>query len=195
MLTEIKHLIHIFYLNSIVINFCWVPSHCGILQNEKADIAAKQAAKNERNSIAIPMKYDLHEGYTILEKHVWHQFSESCDSLFPYELNQDFNISLISKRNEEIISSRKAREVISLAYKIKLNALKTKHCKNIHCICGVPLMLGHILDLCQGIRQYLPDSLADQISAYGNKENIMRNPSLVMNFSKFLLESPLGIFL
>ena len=50
---EIKHLIHIFCIKGIQINFCWVPSHCNIFSNEKADLAANKAAQNDTNSISV----------------------------------------------------------------------------------------------------------------------------------------------
>ena len=50
---EVKYLIHCIMYKGIGIEFCWVPSHCGLYWNEISDKLAKQGAvKNmsERSS-------------------------------------------------------------------------------------------------------------------------------------------------
>ena len=50
---EIKYLIHCLIMKGSCVDFCWVPSHCGILHNELADRAAKKGALNTPNSTLI----------------------------------------------------------------------------------------------------------------------------------------------
>ena len=41
---EVKYLIHCIMYKGIGIEFCWVPSHCGLYWNEISDKLAKQGA-------------------------------------------------------------------------------------------------------------------------------------------------------
>ena len=43
---EIKHLVHCLNITGTVVTFCWIPSHCGLTFNERADRAAKREAIN-----------------------------------------------------------------------------------------------------------------------------------------------------
>ena len=44
MFYEVKYLIHCIMYKGIGIEFCWVPSHCGLYWNEISDKLAKQCA-------------------------------------------------------------------------------------------------------------------------------------------------------
>ena len=41
---EVKYLIHCIMYRGIGIEFCWVPSHCGLYWNEMSDKLAKEGA-------------------------------------------------------------------------------------------------------------------------------------------------------
>ena len=43
-LYEVKYLIHCIMYRGLGIEFCWVPSHCGLYWNEVSDKLAKQGA-------------------------------------------------------------------------------------------------------------------------------------------------------
>ena len=51
---EIKHLIHTLQLRNILINFLWVPSHCGIFWNDQVDSLAKTGAIDPQKVNMIP---------------------------------------------------------------------------------------------------------------------------------------------
>ena len=72
---EIKFLIHCFALKGIGVNFCWIPSHCGLFWNELADFSAKQGA-SERPSDTFNFSLSLssHEIITILTNWVRSNF-------------------------------------------------------------------------------------------------------------------------
>ena len=68
---EIKHHIHCLTLRGSVIQFCWVPSHCGIYGNEWVDRAAKQSAKNNSNCINLNIPLSVEENYSLLVTCIW----------------------------------------------------------------------------------------------------------------------------
>ena len=49
---EVKYLIHCIMYKGIGIEFCWVPSHCGLYWNEISDKLAKQAAMRNMSEIS-----------------------------------------------------------------------------------------------------------------------------------------------
>ena len=49
----LKLIAEIFELNKII-TFCWIPSHCGIPGNERADRAAKDALNKDITPMLIP---------------------------------------------------------------------------------------------------------------------------------------------
>ena len=51
-LYEIKYLIHCILYRGIGIEFCWVPSHCGLYWNEMSDKLAKEVAMKNMYEIS-----------------------------------------------------------------------------------------------------------------------------------------------
>ena len=49
---EVKYLIHCIMYKGIGIEFCWVPSHCGLYWNETSDKLAKQGAMKNMSEIS-----------------------------------------------------------------------------------------------------------------------------------------------
>ena len=49
---EVKYLIHCFMSRGIGIEFCWIPSHCGLYWNEMSDKLAKQGAMKNMSEIS-----------------------------------------------------------------------------------------------------------------------------------------------
>ena len=53
-LYEVEHLIPCIMSRGIGIEFCWVPSHCGLYWNEISDKLAKQGAMKKHVGNIIP---------------------------------------------------------------------------------------------------------------------------------------------
>ena len=76
------------------------------------------------------------------------------------------------------------RNISSLAYRLSLNSLKTKYCKNIACICKNKLTVKHILNPCNIIKTILPVELSVT-------DNLEYN-TFVLAVAKALIYSPIG---
>ena len=63
---EIKYIIHSLLAKGTIVDFCWVPSHCGLFRNERVDRIAKHGAfGNTFSHIGIPLS--TRELFNILE--------------------------------------------------------------------------------------------------------------------------------
>ena len=60
------------------IEFCWVPSHCGLYWNEISDKLAKQGAMKNMSGISYSnVQLSYHETASILEKTVYQELQKS----------------------------------------------------------------------------------------------------------------------
>ena len=83
-LYEVKYLIHCIMYRGIGIEFCWVPSHCGLYWNEVSDKSAKQGAmKNMSETAYGNLLLSSHEIISILEKNVYKQTGKSIFAYIP----------------------------------------------------------------------------------------------------------------
>ena len=74
---EVKYLIHCIMYKDIGIEFCWVPSHCGLYWNEISDKLAKQGAmKNMPEKSFNNLLLSSHEINSLLEKTVCKQIEK-----------------------------------------------------------------------------------------------------------------------
>ena len=74
-LYEVKYLIHCIMYKGIGIEFCWVPSHCGLYWNEVSDTLAKKGAmKNMSETLYLLLS--SHEIILILENNVNEQIEK-----------------------------------------------------------------------------------------------------------------------
>ena len=67
---EIKYLIHCIMSRGIGIEFCWIPSHCGLYWNEISDKLPKQVAMKNMSEISYNNLQLLYHA-SILEKIVY----------------------------------------------------------------------------------------------------------------------------
>ena len=132
---EIHHIIHSLIVNGILVSFCWVPSHCGLLYNEWADRAAKDGANNN-NSYKLNINLSKREMKHALTKNVYKKLP--CHILFE-------NYSLFP------------RPVARLAHRLALNSWKTKYCAEVTCICNRKITIQHLIHDCNAIKPFLVD--------------------------------------
>ena len=67
----VKYLVHCITSRGIGVEFCWVPSRCGLCWNETSDKLAKQGAVENMSTVACnSLLLSRHETYSILEKAV-----------------------------------------------------------------------------------------------------------------------------
>ena len=77
-LYEVKYLIHCIIYRGIGIEFCWVPSHCGLYWNEVSDKLAKQSAMKSMSETSYSnLLLSSHEIISILETNVYKQIEKS----------------------------------------------------------------------------------------------------------------------
>jgi len=122
-IAEIYHFIHSIISSGIGITFCWVPSHCGIIGNEICDRLAKAGALNSFNSIAV--------SHLILSNREIISFLDQ------------FTKQNVKSNN--FFSKNVPRHILKIVLKLRLNSWKTKHVKDINCVCGDALSINHLL--------------------------------------------------
>ena len=95
------------------IEFCWVPSHCGLYWNEISDKLAKQGAMKNMSEISSNnLLLSSHEINSLLMKTVYKQIEKS-----------KFAIPSCSRYLARVI------------YKLRLNSWNTKYSQNVTCVC------------------------------------------------------------
>ena len=193
MVLEIKHLVHSLILRGTNVNFCWVPSHCGIFANEWVDRAAKKGAKNSDSSMNVqPLSLSIQEGYSLLEKESYTKFIQSiqnkCGKCTKSSLKKH---SITNILNLTSTSNFYSRIVTGLFFRFRLNALKTKYSKNVKCICNDDLDIPHVLFRCQPLRRFLPKSFTDLSLQDTKLHDILDNFTVLGDIIKSLIQSPI----
>ena len=131
----------------INIDFCWIPSHCGIVGNEIADKLAKEGARQKHSNCTL--KLDKNEIISILENRIHSEKLPFKHSILSYP-----------------------RNLSCLIYKIRLNAWKSKFSKNVECACGHPINILHILFNCPILLPLFRMSGID-IAQLGSLQNVV----------------------
>ena len=79
---EVKYLIYCIMYKGIRIEFCWVPSHCGLYWNEISDKLAKEGAvKNMSEISSNNLLLSSHEINSLLKKTVYNQTEKSKSAI------------------------------------------------------------------------------------------------------------------
>ena len=94
------------------------------------------------------------------------------------------------------ISHKYPRNITSLVHRFRLNALRTKYCKNIICACGNELSVKHLLKECPNVKRLSYEHSAELgLLRKSPFEAILNDYKLLSNISQYLNSSPVGIFL
>ena len=194
---NIKQNIHQLSLQNVNITFCWVPSHCGIYANEKVDQAAKKAARNCEGSFKIDISLDLHECFRLVNKiskdNMYKQL-ENSNSQYFHHCVKIKNAAVPKMILDTLVNY--PRHITSLVYRFRLNALRTKFCKNIKCICENQLSVKHLFVDCPKVKQLFDKtSLKLRLLKKNSFEDILNDFSMLCDISNLLNQSPVGIFL
>ena len=153
----------------IGIEFCWVPSHCGLYWNEISDKLAKQGATKNMSEISSNnLLLSSHEFNSLLKKTVYKQIEKSK----------------FAKRS----CSRYLARVIS---KLRLNSWNTKYSQNVTRVCKNTLSVKHILLECPITTELFQKNGYD-LNAYNNVRDILYNNDVITNIVKSIVHSPVG---
>ena len=149
MVTEILILCTHLRYKGININFEWIPSHCGIIGNDKADLAAKHATANPE--INVSFKLNKSEIKSDLKKHFSHEWQsrweESNCFLKSHHKNALKTFSCKLNLRKDIVTLYRLRSGnIGLNTDLKkIGKHETGFCLN----CKVPETLKHYMTECQ----------------------------------------------
>ena len=175
---EIQHLIHFLYSKGTLVNFCWIPSHCGIYGNECCDRAAKRGAKQLNCSVKLDIPLSIEENYTLLHDTAWKKFLNETRPTTTKAFGR--------------ISLNCSRTVSNAIFRLKLDALKTKYVRHIKCACGRPFNINHMLLNCQQIRAFLPVNFREQNSTVKDLISTFSDASSMIAMTEGLLQSPVS---
>ena len=172
MIYEIKYLVHCIRSRGIAVDFCWVPSHCGLHWNEVCDGLAKQGAmRSEIAELNTHLKLSNHELISLLEKSMQQRF-------------------ILKRQNATSFCSR---YFASLIYRLRCNAWKTKYVPNVVCICSQQISVHHIIFECPSLTAIFQDSGINVKDHYDNVIDLLSSSSdILMLIMKLIANSPVG---
>ena len=96
--------------------------------------------------------------------------------------NEQFDIKTV-KQNFSV-----NRSLLSLMYRWKLNAFKTKYVINVLCVCGSKITAEHIV-ICKDMKKFIP------VLKLYTVQDIFQRPALTYEFFVHMVRSPIGKFL
>ena len=171
LVNEIKYLVHCIISKNILVNFCWIPSHCGLYWNEVCDRLAKEGAKAYlENSAFTCMPLSCHELISVLEAS-FYKDNKNCRQMY----------------------TMCPRHMASVIYRLRCNALKTKYVKNVKCVCRSAITIQHILFDCPIITTMFLNQGIDTKKCFSNVAGFLKSPeAFVIPVVRILLRSPIG---
>ena len=192
MISEIYHLIHFLSLRGSSIDFCWIPSHCGLAANERVDRLAKNSAAKKKSFTKINIPLSLYENYSLLGKVSWDSVirrQKECPNIIKDNKGKFFKNLVKYKTGHNLHQERILK---SLIFRIRLDAYKTKYCKNVTCICGQNITPFHVIFLCRNTKKYLPIWLLSLNPSIANFWDIFGNEAKAIEAVKAIVKSPVG---
>ena len=160
MIIEITQLIHCLRVKGTLVSFWWVQFHCGLCGNELADRSAKQGALNSKNSVTLNIPASVKDLSNVLLSACWARVYKDDDKRVFSRKRFDFPLKLINQKLT-CCSNYYIRLICSIVFRLKLDAPRTKFCKNVKCVCGGEFSRNHILFNCKNVFQVLPVSFKD----------------------------------
>lgn len=152
----------------------------------------KKGARNDNVSEQLNIPLTLQEAFCNVQKVVWNRFENKqkqskglvlCKSKF-------FNYDYIQKRYfPNVNDTHKFRHFMSIYYRLKLNAFKTKYSTSVSCLCGQNITSTHVLFECPQLKNFLPAFSED------NLNSVFLNDELALRLTAALIISPIGTFL
>ena len=146
--------------------------------------------KIQINQKKVIIPFSIQEGYSTLKKTLTNKSFNQDGSNNYINLSrklQDIQnkLNLLSKSNSI------SRQVTSLFFRFRLNALKTKFSKDIKCICGNKFHINHFLFNCQDLKPFLPKSFTDLLLTEDKLFDLLHNTSVLCDIVTCLIESPI----
>ena len=148
---KIYEQLNIIHTKNKIVRFCWVPSHCGIPGNERADVAAKAALNKTESAILIPAS-DFKPKINQYILNIWQQYwsTQKHNKLFEIKpLLHDPRYSL-RYRKDQIILNRLRIGHSRLTHSFLMDRLPLPVCP--FCNSGDFLSIRHILLDCLSFR-------------------------------------------
>ena len=190
LIIQANHLIHSLIMKGIDVSLCWIPSHVGIYGNESADKSAKTGIQHPEKSTKISVPLSVKETYSLLEKASRTKLTETS------KLNSKLQKPLYTaSKNMSNISTYFSRMVSTVFFRIYLNALKTKFCRNVKCVCGESFSLHHALFHCKKMCDFLPKNFTEKKLKEDSFGEIISNERLLYDISISMLHSPVSALL
>ena len=151
----------------IGIEFCWVPSHCGLYWHEIPDKLAKQGAMKNISETSSNNILSSHEINSLLKKTEYKHIEKS-----------KFAIPSCSRYLARVI------------YKLRLNSRNTKYSQNVTCIVKTSYLLNtYCLNV---LLLQLFQKNGYDLNAYNNLRDILYNTDVITNIVKSIIHSPVG---
>ena len=88
-----------------------------------------------------------------------------------------------------------SRLITNVFCRVRLNALKTKFCKCVKCICGEQFTLYHCLFHCVKVRAFLPKCFLERQYSDDNFSELIADQAVLFDISESLVNSPVFAFL
>ena len=156
-----NYLIHCIMSSGIWIEFCWVPSNCGIYWNEISDtLAKKYSTKNVSEISYNNLQISYHAIAPTLEKTVYQELQRS-QSAIPSCL----------------------RYLARVIYKLRLHSRNTKYSRNVTCVWRNILSVKNILLECRITTELFQKNGFD-LTACNNVRNIWYNTDVINHIVK-----------
>ena len=167
---EVMYFMHCTMSRGIGIQFCWVPSHCGLYWNEKyhTNHLNKTQWKTRPKHCTITYNFRL-MGLLQYLRRLWRKNLKERKSAMPS-------------------CSRYLARVI---YKLRLSSWNIKYSRNITCVCKNTLSVKHILVECPITTELFQKNGYD-FNACNNVRDILYNTDVINSIVKLIVYSPVG---